>query len=197
MEIEDALLEPMIRLINDQETTYKKDRHALFFFRKNPFDEELDTLHRHLFLNDAVAEYGDHPERVTDELEKFKNDVRTQYESKVINYDCVFKQDGANTPELKIPELKGEEKKQNDDLCKGRLTDFSIHKSCLKTKILNQLRQEYPDVLSSESIELKYVVIAGMMVEILDEYADRKTPVTEQKNDMNRIWNSRNCLSGK
>jgi hypothetical protein len=181
MEIEHALLEPMIRLVKGEEKTYEKDR-ALFFFRKNPFDEKLDTLHRHLFLNDAVAEYGDRPERVADELEKFKNDVRAQFESKVIDYDCVFQSDGATTPELRIPKLEGEEKKQNEDLCKGRLTDFSIPKSCLNTKILNQLKQEYPDVLSNESIELKYVVIAGLMVEILGKYKDRETPVTDPKN---------------
>ena len=182
IEIEHALLEPMSRLVNNKEEPCEKDRRALFFFRENPFDEKLDALHRNLFLNDAVSEYGGNPEQVTGELQKFKNDVRVQYESKVIDYACVFNQDGVSTPELRIPGLEGEEKKQNDKLCNGRLTDFSIRKSCLNAKILEQLKQEYPDVLSNESIELKYVAIAGLMAEILDEYKDRIAPVIEQKN---------------
>lgn len=182
MEIEHALLDPMIRLVNEQETSGEKSRHALFFFRENPFDENLDILHRHLFLNDTVVAYGGNPKQETDELEKFKNKVRNQFESKIIDYTCVFQKDGITTPELRIPGLEGEEKKQNDELCKGRLTNFSIRKSCLNTKILNQLKQEYPDLLSNENIELKYVVIAGLMAEISEEYKDRKTPVIEQGN---------------
>jgi hypothetical protein len=180
MEIEHALLDPMIRLVNDKETAYEKDRHALFFFRENPFDEKLSTLHRHLFLNDAVTAYGSNPAEVTEELEKFKTKVRTLFQSQVIDYACEFKQERLNTPELRIPGLEGEEKKQNEELCKGRLTDFLIHKSCLNENIRKQLEQEYPGQLSNENIELKYIVIAGLMAEISVKFKDRKAPVIEQ-----------------
>ncbi|MDR1223061.1 MAG: DUF4062 domain-containing protein [Tannerella sp.] len=187
MEIEHALLNPMIRMVNDKDTAYEEDRHTLFFFRKNPFDETLSTLHRHLFLNDAVSVYGDNPEKATEKLEEFKNKVRARFQSQIIDYTCIFnRQDGIMTPELRIPGLEGEEKEQNDELCKGRLTKFSIHKSCLNEQILYQLKQEYPKQLSNESIELKYIVIAGLMAEISAEYQDRKAPVIEQENRYRR-----------
>jgi hypothetical protein len=179
MEIEHALLEPMIRLVDEKEKTYEKDRHALFFFREDPFDETLSTLHRHLFLNDAVSVYGGDAEKETAKLEGFKNTVRTLFQSKVIDYACEFKQEGANTPELRIPGLEGKEKDQNEELCKGRLTDFSIHKSCLNEKIRKQLEREYPAQSANGNIALKYVVIAGLMAEILEKYKDREAPVIE------------------
>jgi hypothetical protein len=175
IEIEHALLSPLY--IIAQNRAPNPDKHALFFFRNKPGGDEWDASHRRLFQNDAVEDEGKSVTDADQKLADFKADVR---ESRgAIDYDCRF-DIHAKTPELCPPELLerntnelSQEESRKIELSKGRLRDFTVSANNIPVKVREVMEEEFPEQAGRHEIALKYVVIAGLIDELLDEHPER------------------------
>jgi WD40 repeat protein len=177
IEIEHALLSPLY--IIAQNRAPNPDKHALFFFRNKPGGDEWDSLHRRLFENDALEDEGKSVTEADQKLADFKAEVKDRRGA--IDYDCRF-DIHAKTPELCPPELLeqgtnelSQENTQKIELSKGRLRDFVVPINNIPDKVYEVLENEFPEQAGRPKVALKYVVIAGLIGEILDEYPERTT----------------------
>jgi len=167
IEIEHALLAPMYDLIKERKPNPAK--HALFFFRENPFEENLDEAHRILYKNDGVIREGKNVLETDGALETFKNEVREKRGA--INYNCRW------NPKGKTPELRSED--NGLELSNGRIVDFKIQRKNIPEGYLLQLKKFYPSIADDTVFELKYVVLAGLIDEILSEFPDRESIILD------------------
>ena len=97
LEIEHALLSPMIRIVEERKERPEKARRALFFLRDDPFkDVDLSALHQKIYTNAGAAD----PEDAEKKHAAFRALVRESWD-KVTSYQCRFDKD------RKTPELRG------------------------------------------------------------------------------------------
>ena len=162
IEIEHALLAPMYDLTKKHKPDPAK--HALFFFRENPFDNNLSEAHQVIYKNNGVVRDGGNVTETDESLEKFKNEVREKRGA--INYNCRW------DPEGKTPELRSED--NGLELSKGRIVDFNIQRKNIPENYLLQLKKYFPSISENSTTELKHVVLAGLIAEILSEFPDRE-----------------------
>ncbi len=134
MEIEHALLRPMLRIVDGRNLEQQPVRHALFFFRNDPFTSiELSDVHRKIYTNSAAGD-----QLLADrELSYFKEKVRSRWN--VCDYDCRWDES------LISPELQTE----GEGASTGRLTDFKANEAPLKEAVISALKKEieleFPD----------------------------------------------------
>ena len=141
LEIEHALLSPMIRIVEERKERPEKARRALFFLRDDPFkDVDLSALHQKIYTNAGAAD----PEDAEKKHAAFRALVRESWD-KVTSYQCRFDKD------RKTPELRGfgEDGTSASPAENGRLVDFSSGGEPLSEVIIRQLKEmilsEYPD----------------------------------------------------
>lgn len=128
MEIEHALLAPMLCIVNGEEKSPVPVSHALFFFRNNPFDNDILTQKQKLIYTNAAAE---NRAEADENLECFKEKV-VHSRKNVQYYACVWDQS------LMTPELLSE----GEDVAQGRLCNFNIAGTALKDILISQLKTE-------------------------------------------------------
>ncbi len=165
MEIEHALLSPLLRIADGAQTTPEAARRALFFFREDSFTGGLTPAQRLIYTNDMREGAGD-SEAADRALAQLKEKINSNHGS--MAYSCRWDK-SARTPEL-LAEENGQE------LSQGRLTDFAVNASCLDEGTLALIHSEFPELINRQSFPLKYVIIAGLMREILREYPQRSEP---------------------
>ena len=139
MEIEHALLQPMLRIADGKNIEQQPVKHALFFFRNDPFTNvALSDVHRKIYTNSAAADqlFADR------ELSSFKEKVRSRWD--VCDYDCRWDESFIS------PELQTEGEGASD----GRLTDFKANGAPLKEVVIAALKREieleFPDNCASD-----------------------------------------------
>lgn len=134
MEIEHALLSPMLRLVEGKSIAPQPVNHALFFFRKDPFScVHISDVQRNIYTNNAARN-----SLLADTLlEDFKAKVRQRWT--VCEYDCRWDSE-AVSPELQTEGLGASA---------GRLVDFTVNRLPLKDVIIETLKREisaeFPD----------------------------------------------------
>ncbi|MBQ3331719.1 MAG: DUF4062 domain-containing protein [Ruminococcus sp.] len=140
LEIEHALLSPMIHVVNGERITPNENKEAVFFIRDSAYLSALSEKQKDVYTNSAAAD-----EHAEDALQReFTQKVR-EISDHVFDYSCRF--DGS----LSSPELisKGEE------LAQGRLTDFKCAGVSLHKVILDQLKKQiisaYPERAETSS----------------------------------------------
>ncbi|MDR1879449.1 MAG: DUF4062 domain-containing protein [Tannerellaceae bacterium] len=130
IEIEHALLAPMLRIIEEEKREQRRSEHALFFFREDNFTHRLTPEQRKVYTNAAEGER----ERDEDvKLQLLKESVRMS--GKTVTHYAGEWDLAMQTPEL-LTEPDGEEK------AKGRLTAFHVGDRELKQIIITQLEAE-------------------------------------------------------
>lgn len=127
MEIEHALLSPMLRLVEGRNIVPQPVNHALFFFRNDPFScVTMNDVQRNIYTNNAVRD-----SLLADTLlENFKEKVRQRW--KVCEYDCRW-DTKAVSPELQTEGIEASS---------GRLVDFTANGLPLKDIIIETLKRE-------------------------------------------------------
>ena len=136
MEIEHALLSPMKHIVDGREKQEIPVNHALFYFRKPDYLDDLTNEQRKIFTNEAE------PDMVSAnrELEIFKERIKNNREY-TVDYACDWDKN-ILSPELPAP------------INQGRLTDFTVSGKPLKDVILEQLKdeisKEFPDRENTE-----------------------------------------------
>ncbi len=127
MEIEHALLNPMLRLIEEKSVIPPPVNHALFFFRNNPFSHVLlSDVQRNIYTNGAAED----PFIADELLTNLKKKIKGKWN--VCEYDCRWDSEAVSL------ELKTE----GNDASKGRLADFSVNGQPLKDVIIKKLKKE-------------------------------------------------------
>ena len=145
MEIEHALLEPLLRVAGENHIIHLEPaRHALVFLRDDTFTASLSPAQKRIYTNWGEAGEGEDPEsspavREADrELEAF----RRRLEQRAV-FACHYT--GVFRPEVISPELGGPEAEEG----RGRLTDFRVGNASLKETVIEALKeailQEFPD----------------------------------------------------
>lgn len=152
LEVEHALLAPMLTVIKEREERPEKVRRALFFLRKDPFaDCDLSYAHRLIYTNAGAAD----PQATEEAHRQFREEVR-QNCPKTIDYSCRFDL-SKTTPELKDYGMDddGVIPPEKQGAAMGRLCDFTVNGIALKDVLLDELKRmilaEYPD-RSDESL---------------------------------------------
>ena len=144
IEIEHALLAPMIRIANEKKIEPEAARHAFIFLRDDTFTDKLSPAQKRIYTNQAEAAAGEDPEhservlRADQELET----LRRKLEEKV---PCVRHYQAEFHPEIPTPELGGSAAEEG----RGRLTHFEVDGTALREVILEDFRkailEDYPD----------------------------------------------------
>ena len=136
IEIEHALLAPMLRIVDHQEVFSAPTKHALFFFRNDPFQHITLTNEYESIYKNAETDRNE----ADRELERFKAKIQAKWP--VQFYDCKW------NPVQMSPELSS-----YGNVAVGRLHDFSVNGISLKECVLDMLKraigEEFPDHLSS------------------------------------------------
>ena len=135
VEIEHALLAPMYRWIQDSREEMPAPCNAVFFERMDPFAslpvEIFTALHRKIYTNDDVADWGGDPRDADKALGELKKEINGTLgkigKQGIIPYTCSW--DGkARTPELLREKINGREiingVRVGDILKDGRLVGF-------------------------------------------------------------------------
>ncbi|MDR1883640.1 MAG: DUF4062 domain-containing protein [Prevotella sp.] len=130
IEIEHALLAPMLRIIEEEKREQPRSEHALFFFREDNFTHRLTPEQRKVYTNAAEGE-KEQGEDV--KLQLLKEAVRMS--GKTVTHYAGEWDLSMQTPEL-LTEPNGEEK------ARGRLTAFHAGDRDLKQIIITQLEAE-------------------------------------------------------
>jgi hypothetical protein len=134
MEIEHALLRPMLRMVEGKCFVPQPVNHALFFFRNNPFsDSVLSDVQRAIYTNAAAED----PWLADAELSSFKEKVLKEWD--VYEYDCRW-DESTISPELSTEGIVAST---------GRLVNFTVHGIPLKDVIIAALKKkieiEFPE----------------------------------------------------
>lgn len=142
MEIEHALLSPMLRIVDEKADVPIPVSHALFFFRKEDFVKNLNDTQRCIYTNAALCD----AETADVELARFKKKIRDNGQN-ITEYDACFDK-GILSPEL-LPE--------GADAAQGRLTGFMTGGKPLREALIENLKaeieKEFPgrDAVSSQT----------------------------------------------
>ena len=145
MEIEHALLDPLLRVAGDEQVIHLEPaRHALVFLRDDTFTDGLSPAQKRVYTNWCEAGEGEDPENspavleADREMEAFRRRLE-QRAAFSRHYSGVFH------PEINSPELGGPETEEG----RGRLTDFRVGNASLKEVVIEGLKEailkEYPD----------------------------------------------------
>lgn len=127
MEIEHALLSPMIRMVEGKTVSPDAAERSLFFIRDSAYLSSLNEAQHRLFTNAATAD-----EKETDRIHAaFVERVRTEW-NQVYDYTCRF------DPSIYSTELK----ELGDETAQGRLSDFAVHGEPMDRVILEALKNE-------------------------------------------------------
>ncbi|NCB74506.1 MAG: DUF4062 domain-containing protein [Clostridia bacterium] len=133
MEIEHALLAPMLRTIGEDESFPSPVSHALFYLRKDGYLANLTDLQKKIYTNAGLSD----AESQDAELASFKDRIKSRSD-KVTEYDCRF-DSGIISSELLS---------EGNEAARGRLTDFSACGRQLRELIIESLKaeieKEYP-----------------------------------------------------
>ncbi len=134
MEIEHALLSPMIRIVEGKQSCPEAAERSLFFIRDDAYLSSLNEAQRKIFTNVAAK----NEEETDREHAEFVNRVRSEW-SRVYDYTCRFDES-----------LYSTELKEYGEACAmGRLTSFAVQDTPLDSFILEALKQEirnaYPE----------------------------------------------------
>ncbi len=133
MEIEHALLSPMLRMTGDDESFPSPVSHALFYMRKDDYLANLTELQKMIYTNAGLSD----AERQDAELASLKDRIKRRSD-KVTEYDCRF-DTGMVSSELLS---------EGNEAASGRLTDFSAGGRPLRELIIESLKaeieKEYP-----------------------------------------------------
>lgn len=144
MEIEHSLLSPLYRVLDDENKKCPPTRHSLFFFRDPAYVDEISPDQRLIYTNDDAddVEHADEKleeikqrirEKVKEETEKNKKlDDEEKIYVDVTDYTCTWNSD------LELPELSH----YDNNVGKGRLTDFKCGDKTLKEVLLEQLKRQ-------------------------------------------------------
>ena len=143
LEIEHALLSPMLKIINHREFRPEKAKRALFFLRENPFDRlTLSEAHQKIYTNAAAKD----PLEAERKHNEFRELIRKKCKN-VTDYQCRFDTEKI-TPELKSYGCDPSSG-YSPHAEQGRLTDFSAENEELKEVVIRRLKEmileEYPD----------------------------------------------------
>ena len=182
LEVEHALLAPMLSVINEQKTRPERVKRALFFLREDPFtDCQLSEVHKIIYTNAGA----DDPAATEEAHRRFKDEVRNS-PAKTIDYTCRFDKDKI-TPELKdygkdiitgtiAPEKQGAQI--------GRLCDFKVRSQSLKDVIIDELKsmiiKEYPDRKNEISVSSSPYEIHRLLRARFTRFFIRRDGVFEQ-----------------
>jgi WD40 repeat protein len=135
LEIEHALLSPLMHLVKGSPQIPHPARRAFFFFRNDPFGGELLPPQREVYTNASAIDPA-HEDR---ELETLKAEIDQKWDG-VYRYDCRW------NSEMASPELIGI---GNEDASRGRLQDFRIGDKEMGAVIIRELKdailEEFPD----------------------------------------------------
>jgi WD40 repeat protein/Ni,Fe-hydrogenase maturation factor len=132
MEIEHALLSPMRHLVDGQEKSEIPVNHALFYFRKDTYRDQLTPEQRKIFTNE-----GEDDKATADtELKNYITKIKSQW-TNTIDYDCQWDKN------ILSPELITSAFKNNES--EGRLSQFEVNGKPLKDLIVSQLKKEILD----------------------------------------------------
>jgi len=133
MEIEHALLSPMLRMAGVNESFPSPVSHALFYMRKDDYLAGLTELQKKIYTNAGLSD----AERQDAELASLKDRIKLRSD-KVTEYDCRFDK-GMVSSELLS---------EGNEAASGRLTDFSAGGRPLRELIIESLKteieKEYP-----------------------------------------------------
>jgi WD40 repeat protein len=136
MEIEHALLAPMRHIVDGKEKPEIPVGHALFYFRKDTYTDELTPAQRKIFTNEGEKEM----DTADAELKNYVAKVKEKW-TNTSDYDCEW-DTNILSPELITPKFKANESH-------GRLTRFEVNGKPLKELIVAQLKKEilmeFPD----------------------------------------------------
>ncbi len=141
MEIEHALLRPMLRIADGNNIVQQPVKHALFFFRSDPFTNiALSDVQRKIYTNSAAED-----QLLADrELACFKEKVRSRWV--VCDYDCRW-DEAFISPELQT---------EGEGASRGRLTDFKANGAPLQEAVIEALKREieleFPDNCAAAEI---------------------------------------------
>jgi hypothetical protein len=143
MEIEHALLRPMLRMVGGKDIVPQPVKHALFFFRNDPFiDGVLSDMQSKIYTNAAAKD----PLLADKELSSFKERVRSRWD--VCEYDCRW-DEASVSPELQTEGL---------GVSKGRLAGFKAKGMPLEEVIIAALKKEieleFPENCTAAEISL-------------------------------------------
>lgn len=134
MEIEHALLRPMLHLVEGRGVAPQPVNHALFFFRNDPFtSSRLSEVQLNIYTNKAAGD----PLLADALLASFKEKIRSRWD--ICEYDCRWDTE-AFSPELQTEGIGASA---------GRLTGFTANGLPLKDVIIETLKSEieaeFPD----------------------------------------------------
>ncbi len=144
MEIEHALLDPLIRLLNDHEEQMAAAGHAFIFLRDDPFEGKLTPAQERVYTNRGEAREGEDPatsekvRKADEDLRLFRARLEAEFPD-TMHYQCVF------DPSVPSPELGG----RDTEAGRGRLTGFESGGVPLRDIIIDRFKKailsEYPD----------------------------------------------------
>ena len=134
MEIEHALLAPMISLVNGRREIPEEARRALFFIRDDAWLADLNPEQRVIYTNEGEKD----AEQADASHAAFVSRVRKSW-SAVYDYSCRFDRT-----------LRTEELREEGEACaQGRLTDFTVQGKPLDRFVIEKLQEQileaFPD----------------------------------------------------
>jgi WD40 repeat protein len=130
MEIEHALLAPMLSLVDGVRHTPEPDTDAFFYFRDDDYLSALPTAHRAVFTNEAIIDEAGRLDANAN-LESWKQRIRAEWTG-VRDYTCVW-DETALSPELTDQGVA--------ELTTGRLARFECGDQSLEDMIVADLKK--------------------------------------------------------
>jgi len=157
MEIEHALLDPMHRIIENEEKTCESSKHTLFFFRNPDYIKHLNKKQEEIYTNIS--------EKNNELLKKIQKDKRVEYiDQKLKEFkDKITIKSKEDDSRIRLNHYKGNWDKEHtvpelvhmgEKASKGGFTDFTIDDDSFKDVILDQLKEEIA-IAFPEHMEIK------------------------------------------
>jgi hypothetical protein len=139
MEIEHALLAPMISLVKGEHEIHEAARRSLFFIRDDAYLADLNGEQRAIYTNE-----GERDARQADASHRaFVARVREAWDA-VYDYTCRF------DPALRTEELREE----GESCAQGRLTDFAVRGQPLDRFVIDALKKQILDQFPDRAQEI-------------------------------------------
>lgn len=144
MEIEHALLEPLIRLVKDKPSRMIPAKHAFIFLREDHFTDQLNDAQKRIYTNRAEAKEGEDPAN-SPSVQAADEDLRLFRKKLEEKADFLRHYQSDWNPNLPSPELGGMDEEEG----RGRLTNFRVGETPLKEVVIDCLKkailEEYPE----------------------------------------------------